>query len=481
MFKRKILAVALLLIMTVTLTIGCTQAEKEFIGIYEEITQLSTYENSGNFTIRITGIPYSSDNLAEAITYGLLQKGLKVNYSGKVNFEQNMFDYTFFIADEATGVNTEILRLLCKNDMLYIKIDKLLKLVNSNEETNNLFANTEYISISKDEYLQMLSADSNELALTPLNQNGFVNYTFNQIVQKFFCGLPEVYENFSTGAVTKDGNKYTLEINGKGLAELFLNNMEYSVTNVSVIGNYISSFLDNLTNEELECLGLDPQSKQLCQGYISMGIAEIERDKATMLKEIKELRTELNEDQDVNKVLDGIYCKYSVEKKGDQLYDNSTKLTMNIEDNGMKIGIDIDVLDKIKGIAPFTIEVPTAHIMTYTNYLTKASKTMKIEVDHNYYTFKHGFNNDFSFIDVKIIEDRTYLPMRQIAEAFGEQVTWDSTAAKAYVIKNGNNIDMTGTIIGDLTYIKIRDFEKIGYKVNWNEQARTVIIDSPTL
>jgi hypothetical protein len=480
MFKRKVLAVALLLIMTATLTVGCTQVEKEFIGIYEEISQLTTYENSGSFTIRITGIPYSSDNLADAIVLGLLQNGLKVNYSGKINLEQNMFDYSFFIADEATGINTELFRLLCKNDVLYIKIDNLLKLANSNEEVNKIFANTKYISISKDEYLQMLSG-SNDLTLTQLNQNGFTNYTLNQVVQKFICGLPEVYEDFSTGAITKDGNKYTLAMNGKGLAELFLNNLEYSIANITVIGNYISSFLDNLNNEELECLGLDPQTKQLCQGYISMGIAEVERDKATMLEEIKEMRTELYEDEDFNKILDGIYCKYSIEKKGNQLYEDTAKITINIEENDAKIGMDIDVLDKIKGIAPFTIEVPTAQVMTYTEYLAKVGKTIKIEVDHGYYTFKHGFNSDFSFIDVKIIENRTYLPMRKVAETFGEQVTWDSTAAKAYVIKNGNNIDMTGTIIDDRTYIKIRDFEKIGYKVDWDEKARTVSITSPAL
>lgn len=479
MLKRRILAVLLLVIMTATLTVGCTQEEKEFIDLHKEVSMLKAYENSGEFTIRINEVPNTAGNdMASIIALNLLQKGLKVNYSGKANLEQNMLDYTFSMAAPDTGIQTELLRVICKNDVLYIKIDTLLKLFAPADEFTKIFAGKEYISITKDEYLQILSG-SNDVALNGLNTNGFMDQKLSNVIQKFMFGLPDAYTNFSPGAITKNGNKYTLEITGKNLAELFLNTLEYSVNNIAAIGSYISSFIGTLNKEDLALFDITPESVPMYQGFISMAIAEAQKNKTEALNNIKDMRTELYADAEVCKMLDNNLIKYSLEKKGDQQYQDTLNLTLNIEDTGEKLGMQIDVIDNIKGIAPFSINVPV-NVISYSELLTKAGGTMEIEVDENYFYFKNIFQNNEDYLDVKIIEDRTYLPMRAVAEKFGEQVAWDANARKAYVIKDGAKIDMTGTIIDNRTYIKIRDFEKIGYQVEWNGEFRTVKITSPT-
>lgn len=92
----------------------------------------------------------------------------------------------------------------------------------------------------------------------------------------------------------------------------------------------------------------------------------------------------------------------------------------------------------------------------YTHY--KKYDTSK-EYDANYY----------------IIEDRIYLPLRQICELLGLEVSWDDVEKKAYVTKGKNKVDMTGTIIGDRTFIKIRDFEKIDLLVSYTENGENKI------
>jgi len=69
--------------------------------------------------------------------------------------------------------------------------------------------------------------------------------------------------------------------------------------------------------------------------------------------------------------------------------------------------------------------------------------------------------------DFHNIDGSMYLPMRRICERFGEVVDWDAVNGKAYVVRGEEKIDMTGVIIGDKTFIKIRDFEKLGYLVDY--------------
>jgi hypothetical protein len=49
------------------------------------------------------------------------------------------------------------------------------------------------------------------------------------------------------------------------------------------------------------------------------------------------------------------------------------------------------------------------------------------------------------------------------------------------VLKNGVEIDLTGVIIDGRTYIKTRDFAKLGYQVNWDDATRTVKISTQAL
>ncbi len=76
-------------------------------------------------------------------------------------------------------------------------------------------------------------------------------------------------------------------------------------------------------------------------------------------------------------------------------------------------------------------------------------------------------NFDDGLYDFHNIGGSMYLPMRKICERLGEIVDWDPVLGRAYVVRGENRIDMTGKLINGTTFIKIRDFEKLGYLVDY--------------
>ncbi len=82
-----------------------------------------------------------------------------------------------------------------------------------------------------------------------------------------------------------------------------------------------------------------------------------------------------------------------------------------------------------------------------------------------------GYGNETRYFDssAHLIDGSIYLPLRQIMESSGYEVSWDEEARKAYVNVGDEKIDMTGTIIDNRTYVKIRDFEKLGATVEYDE------------
>lgn len=83
-------------------------------------------------------------------------------------------------------------------------------------------------------------------------------------------------------------------------------------------------------------------------------------------------------------------------------------------------------------------------------------------------------DDDYEFKTVdcsaELIDNSVYLPLRQLMENAGYEVSWDGEARKAYVTVDGAKIEMTGVIVNNRTYVKVRDFEKLGATVEYEEE-----------
>lgn len=83
----------------------------------------------------------------------------------------------------------------------------------------------------------------------------------------------------------------------------------------------------------------------------------------------------------------------------------------------------------------------------------------------------HIYNNDIiteeTTYNLILKDDRIYLPLRAICEKLGETVEWDSVNSKAYIVRGNNKIDMTGMVVDGRTMLKVRDFEKLNYRISY--------------
>ena len=104
------------------------------------------------------------------------------------------------------------------------------------------------------------------------------------------------------------------------------------------------------------------------------------------------------------------------------------------------------------------------------------NKGVAAEDDYAFAQFVRGeesiFANDgWDYFNYVISEDRLYLPLRSICEGLGEEVEWDGAAKQASVATENGSVPMSGMIVNDRTYIKVRDFEKLGYTITFDSQS----------
>ncbi len=119
-----------------------------------------------------------------------------------------------------------------------------------------------------------------------------------------------------------------------------------------------------------------------------------------------------------------------------------------------------------------------------------------VAIDENKITvFAHGNKVEFDDVEPIIKNDRTLVPMRAIFEALGAEVTWDNTERAAVGKKDGNTVkikigeaalykngerielDCAAEIANDRTLVPVRAIaEAFGAHVDWDNDTRCVII-----
>ncbi len=119
-----------------------------------------------------------------------------------------------------------------------------------------------------------------------------------------------------------------------------------------------------------------------------------------------------------------------------------------------------------------------------------------VALDENKITvFAHGNKVEFDDVEPIIKNDRTLVPMRAIFEALGAEVTWDNTERAAIGKKDGNTVkikigeaalykngerielDCAAEIVNDRTLVPVRAIaEAFGAHVDWDNDTRCVII-----
>ena len=77
------------------------------------------------------------------------------------------------------------------------------------------------------------------------------------------------------------------------------------------------------------------------------------------------------------------------------------------------------------------------------------------------------FSGDYHWSDMMVEDGRAYLPLRLLADILGEEVGWENSTKTPFVMKDGERIDMKGKLKDGRAFVGVRDFEKLGYTVEY--------------
>ncbi|MDS1030374.1 stalk domain-containing protein [Bacillota bacterium LX-D] len=482
--KVKWLAICLVLVIALGSLAGCSQAEQGYYSLLKEMNQQKVYGHSGELTLNLNQLP---TELTEDPDLKLLVESLQKNtlsYEGQVDLPNKTFDYNFYLTDKNSGKKTKILGLMYQNDAFYIRIKETVEFLKTfkdpelTKELNWALGNAEYLKLSNQDLAQASDLPDQ------LPQNLFELSSLQQSsAEKFFDGLmTQVYQNYETNLITQDGTKkYTLKLDTAGTVKFLDSIVSYSIDNIDLIGTYLESYVSNLTSAELAALGLNPEEKQDYLDQIKSFVADVKANGADYKKDFA-ATLESAEFKDAANSLKGTSFTSNLEKKADDSIQSNLTAVLKFADpeRDEAFGLTMESKNNVKAIQSVSVQAPKKNVLTLQNLIKRTTKTMHIYLKNGVYTFSTGGTTTANKMSCKVIDGSTYLPMRQIAETFGEEVGWDQRQNKAFIIRYGEEVPVTGKIFNGRTFVKIREFEKVDYRISWEKKTNKATIIKPS-
>ncbi|HHX96512.1 MAG TPA: copper amine oxidase N-terminal domain-containing protein [Clostridia bacterium] len=427
MSKRNLLFVSIMLCLLL-LTVGCSQTELNYLALQQEVNSLKVLESNGSFSFSLKIGPDFS-----------LEQTFKI--FSKTDLNKEIATLELYLA----GSEEPLTEMIMEKDTLYFYLPGIIEFLSTlgydeiAAEFATLFKGAEYLS----------------------TQKSFFNQKQTHIIQKLLTALPEGYPDFSTNLITEKDQTFTLEMNGQQVFNLVFDFLEHNLLNNEAIVNWLGQVLDSLSDEELTLLNLDPAERSVYETMLTIASQELETEQATYLKDLNILKKDLL--VEIQPYLDGFTFSNTLSQ--DSLGAYNSQVNLRLEQPG--IDFQLSGQNRTREIAPFTITIPDKVIA-----FSELTPKMVIDVEQANYTL----NGEQGSLIIHNIEGHLYLPLRKIGELLGEEVGWDSELGYAYVVRNGLPLEMTGIIIDDRIYIKIRDFEKLSYQVKWDEATRSATI-----
>ncbi|HCS11770.1 MAG TPA: hypothetical protein DIV40_09980 [Clostridiales bacterium] len=477
---KRIISAILIGLMLITTLAGCGVNELGYLNLSKEISSLTQYGFNNT-----TSVVLSKEFVDE-------EYKIDFEIDGEVNMDDlndlyGEMKFTFEIND--IEIETPI-NIKFSDNKVYISKNAVIemikyeKMLNGTEEYgkiveelyNNDLKDIDYIVINSQAFMygfnQGLSGGFQEI---PQDEDAYAkryDYTYDYITKAF--------KGFDTKLIKKINNGYSFELTPESALEFAKSLVTYLNENREVVFdetiNYLEKIYSLIVEEEFTV-----------------------EEKAAAIAEIKESRQEFYDfiDEAV------LFMESEELEQGTSMFDDSIiKMEMYKQNDSYKQVIDSEIvyenvsmgkLSSITILTPKNVEkVPvTGNTITleemekaYTKAENKVNPVQKVEIQWyadsistEVIKYRLNGNYDFDFQPYTIIEGRIYLPLRYISESFGEEVDWDNVNKKAYVVRSEEKVDMTGVLVDSRTMIKIRDFEKLGYKIDYvNVDGKSIAI-----
>lgn len=465
MFKR-VISLMLVCVMLIFMLTGCGVNELGYLNLSKEIGNLTQFDFNNSTQVE----------LSKAVTGEDVDYNIDLDIEGEVNIEDlnsmfMNFDLMFKINDlgNENPLNFKITDnkvYISKNSILeLIKLEEIFNGTHENEKViNELYnvelKNVEYIMIA--DLNEYYSDIDHEIKYKDINDSA-MNY------------LTSAFKGFDSKLITKENNGYSIKLTSASAVEFIERIITYISNNKDLVFDetikYIENIYDDINMQELDSTTDDNKEAMLTELRGSRQEFYDFVDEAVLFLESEGLQT-------YEEMFDGSEINEEIYKNGSSYVE--------------KLQAELVVEDLIIGNIESNTEITQADIekiSVFENYITadelediynktenKINPVQKLEMMWYPDSYSAEVNKirldeqtDWDYQSFAIIEDRIYLPLRYIGESFGEEVMWDNENKKAYVVRDNVKIDMTGVLVNSTTMVKVRDFEKLGYKIGFNQ------------
>ena len=473
-YMKKIFSLILVISTLLCICTGCSQSELAYLEILNDIKDAKVLTFTGDMQI---ATPDAID----------------VKFLGNLdNSDRNniYLDLNINVEYPAESISIRNGKVIIKDDKVYLS-KNLVKELLIIEETAN-YANSFEKIIAEKDYI-LIQSEDNDISemkqMVELEKNIFSP----EIVEEF----KKVFKNFETGIAKENNNTITITISRETILNLIDNFINFIDTDkeelfdaaLIIVGKYYDATISTLKELDAQTVAEMPTKEEV--------LIEMEMSRQGVYNAIDELVKEYHEfgKEELRQSLEEELKTFNLKQ---EIYNNQpeyefiTNLTFPYTDyvsvNDPRIDatgivykeikcssdIMIKIMDKVqKQEVSNSIDINVAIEEANKNYSkTFPAKTMEITwYSNNTVSYVNIINAEdreiYETYPITLKDDRIYLPLRKICEAFGETVEWDAINNKAYIIRGNQKIDMTGIIENNLTMIKVRDFEKLGYTVEY--------------
>ena len=467
--------------MFTTLLTGCSSAELGYVNLLQDLMEEEVIEVTGNYEV----------TFPEKATLSF--KG----YLDTKNEKDMYADITFNLSVPTEEIDIKNGRFIFTNKKTYISTNLMREILKSQEDET-------YLAI----YDKTLSG-YNYLSIDNSNEDmkEYIDYikSSKEFTKKDKTdAILNLFDNFSSDMITGNRNGYTITIDKNTVTKCIDNFVIFLDQNKEKLFDDITEFIAsnyNLIINDLLYLDSDVPSKEEIITHMNSEKEEFLAEVNTFIEEYnnglkEEIAYSISEfgNFEITETANHIGHMYSFDTNGSISYqypsyansiydgeeeifvDGMTMETVNInlkgELNITRVGSVIRKDFEDDGIEEF-YDLFEAENMTDLNYKkTYPAKEMVISwSEEDNYAFAETINElgrtDYDNYNYVMRDDRIYLPLRAIAEEFGETIEWDHYYQRAYAIKNNVKFDMTGILVDGTTMVKIRDFEKLGYTIDF--------------
>jgi hypothetical protein len=483
-YNKKWIALLLTLMLALGMLTGCSPVEKEYYNLTMEAGTVKVYEDSGSIELSLTQLPDGMFEGEKSITEELLIKAInqhRIDFWVKADMKQGIFQYDLTIVDNSTGEKSALSSIIYKGDVFYIKVDDMIKYLKKfgdpelNQKLDHLFGDVQYVRVSSQDLDALMPPGSPSSPTSNLLQKSSEQQL---VMMKLFDGLfDKVYDKYESNLISKSDNKYSLTIQGSNSIEILKSIAIYTIKNIDKLGPVLKSFLNSLSEDELANLGLPAEVKSEALMGIDMMVLMVNQNRDNYLNKIEEMA--IDAQKELSKTVNDSKLISTIVKKDSQTYDMTSRLHVHITPGTPKeeLNFAINIKQTMKANGSIQVVAPTGKMTTIKDLESRMPKRIVVAVDHRVYSFANGFSGNGGNINVHLENNQTYLPLRLVAESMGESVGWDEALQQAFVERNGQRIIMTGMIVDNEILVKSRDFERLGYKISWNDKTRTVTIE----